>query len=109
MDASATLDIPLTPELRRLVAAAIASRRFASAGEAVRAGLHLLVDAGVPGNGDARLAAGLRDGEVRWLQLSSAPRTLSDGSTVWDGIVLDITERVRAETQVRDSEQRLEI
>ena len=192
MDASATLDIPLTPELRRLVAAAIASGRFASAGEAVRAGLHLLVDAGAPGNGDARLAAALReseerlrtladhlpngmvyqvaaepdgtrrflfisaeverlfsvtveeamqdasrlyrliledhrprlagaeatalascslfnmevparrpDGEVRWVQLSSAPRTLSDGSIVWDVVVLDITERVRSEERQR--------
>ena len=37
------------------------------------------------------------DGEVRSMQLCSAPHRLPDGRTVWDGIETDITERVEAE------------
>jgi len=46
------------------------------------------------------------DGQLRWIQISSAPRTLPDGSTVWDGVVFDITNRKRAEDALRESEAR---
>jgi PAS domain S-box-containing protein len=36
-------------------------------------------------------------GELRWFLRSSAPRRLGDGSVVWDGVELDITDRKRAE------------
>jgi len=36
-------------------------------------------------------------GEPRWVRLSSAPVQLPDGSVQWDGIALDVTDRVRAE------------
>ena len=39
------------------------------------------------------------DGEVRWMLLHSRPRRLLDGSTVWDGVQIDVTERKRAETE----------
>ncbi len=39
------------------------------------------------------------DGEVRWVVARSVPRRLSDGATVWDGVVLDITDRKRAQLQ----------
>lgn len=32
------------------------------------------------------------DGEIRWMQLCSAPRHLPDGRILWDGIQSDITE-----------------
>jgi PAS domain S-box-containing protein len=32
------------------------------------------------------------DGEVRWFRCASAPRKLSDGSIVWDGVQVDIHE-----------------
>jgi len=32
------------------------------------------------------------DGEIRWFRCASAPRKLSDGSVVWDGVQVDIHE-----------------
>ncbi len=43
-------------------------------------------------------------GELRWSLLRSTPSRCPDGSTVWDGIELDITERKRAEEALRESE-----
>ncbi|HKQ93243.1 MAG TPA: PAS domain-containing protein [Blastocatellia bacterium] len=48
-------------------------------------------------------------GELRWSQLSSSPRRLSDGSIVWDGVEIDITERRRAEEALRESKERLNL
>jgi len=41
------------------------------------------------------------DGEVRWMQFSSAPRRLPDGCFIWDGIETDITEQKQAETRIQ--------
>ena len=46
------------------------------------------------------------DDEMRWFRLLSAPRILPDGSTVWDGIQLDIHDRKLADQQLRASEAR---
>jgi len=46
------------------------------------------------------------DGQLRWMQLCSAPRRLEDGRTIWDGVELDITERKQAEEAVRKNEAR---
>ena len=45
-------------------------------------------------------------GEIRWSLLRSTPTRCADGSTLWDGIELDITERKRVEEQVHQSEER---
>ena len=45
-------------------------------------------------------------GEVKWVQCRSMPRRLADGSTAWDGIVVDITERKRAEAAMKTTVQR---
>ena len=50
-----------------------------------------------PFQGEARL---LIDGQVRWISAESNPRTLPDGSTFWEGVIIDITSRKRAETQI---------
>ncbi|MBF0556827.1 MAG: PAS domain S-box protein, partial [Nitrospirae bacterium] len=50
------------------------------------------------------------DGQVRWMQLSSCPRLLSDGRILWDGIEIDITERKRIEKElVRSKDELLNI
>ena len=46
-------------------------------------------------------------GEVRWSLLRSTPTRNPDGSTTWDGIELDITERQRAEEALRENRAQL--
>lgn len=41
-----------------------------------------------------------RHGEERWLREWSRPRRALDGSTVWDGVALDVTDRKRAEEEL---------
>jgi diguanylate cyclase (GGDEF)-like protein/PAS domain S-box-containing protein len=41
-----------------------------------------------------------RQGEERWLREWSRPRRNNDGSTVWDGVALDVTDRKRAEEEL---------
>lgn len=57
-----------------------------------------------PFKGECRV---VQDGEIRWITAESVPRDLPDGSTVWEGVLTDVTERVLAQQQLRDSEQRL--
>jgi PAS domain S-box-containing protein len=45
-------------------------------------------------------------GEVRWHRLISSHRALPDGTLLWDGIELDITERKRVEEALRESEMK---
>ena len=46
-------------------------------------------------------------GEMRWSLMRSTPSRCPDGSTVWDGIEIDITDRKRAEEAIRIREQTL--
>ena len=48
------------------------------------------------------------DGEVRWCRIISAPRPQSDGSLVWDGIQIDITDQKKAEELLRELNETLE-
>src|SRR5439155_17494638 len=50
---------------------------------------------------DIRLRA--PDGQ-RWLHLRGTPSRLPDGSTLWDAVALDITDRKRAEDTLRARE-----
>ncbi len=40
-------------------------------------------------------------GEVRWLQGAARPEKRGDGDTMWDGLLLDITTRKRAEQEIQ--------
>jgi len=46
-------------------------------------------------------------GQRKWLQGMGQPRRQLDGSTLWDSLILDITERKRADESLRQSELRL--
>jgi PAS domain S-box-containing protein len=48
------------------------------------------------------------DGKVRWSRIISAPRPQADGSTIWDGIQIDITEHKEAEAELRELNDNLE-
>jgi PAS domain S-box-containing protein len=46
------------------------------------------------------------NGEVRWYDCMSRPELQLNGDIIWDGIVLEITGRKRAEESLRESEDR---
>ena len=48
------------------------------------------------------------DGETRWMRLHSRPHRIAGGRTVWDGVQTDVTDRKRAEDEVRRSRDELE-
>lgn len=58
----------------------------------------------IPFRGETRIIV---NGEVRWITAESTPRDLPDGSTVWEGVLIDITARKQAEQRLADSEARL--
>ena len=41
-------------------------------------------------------------GEIHWLQGAARPERRADGGTLWDGLLLDITTRKRAEQEIQD-------
>ncbi len=41
------------------------------------------------------------DGSIRWIEARSTPAKEADGSILWTGILLDITQRMEAEEKVR--------
>jgi PAS domain S-box-containing protein len=45
----------------------------------------------------------MKDGEVLWGEARSTPSRLADGSMVWDGVLIDITERKLAEETMRQT------
>jgi PAS domain-containing protein len=49
------------------------------------------------------------DGNVCWGRIVSAPRQIPDGSLVWDGLLVDITERRRAVDALQEEAHSLEV
>lgn len=43
----------------------------------------------------------MRDGTVKWLHCRAMPRRLPDGSTIWEGVFLDISARKRIQEETR--------
>lgn len=56
---------------------------------------------------DIEVPMRLPDGEVRWRRIASAPRMLEDGSTLWDGIQIDITKAKRVEFELEEQRRRM--
>ncbi|HEX8414105.1 MAG TPA: PAS domain-containing protein, partial [Sphingomicrobium sp.] len=48
------------------------------------------------------------DGKLLWCRFISAPRTQSDGTLIWDGILIDATARIEAENALRQINANLE-
>jgi PAS domain S-box-containing protein len=48
------------------------------------------------------------DGEVRWSRMISAPREQPDGSLIWDGLQIDVTDRVMAQLELEELNKTLE-
>jgi PAS domain S-box-containing protein len=49
-----------------------------------------------------------KNGSIRWVQVRARPRRLFDGSVIWDGLILDITDRKRAETEMAEAAKKIE-
>jgi PAS domain S-box-containing protein len=49
------------------------------------------------------------DGEVRWRRIAAMPRPQPDGSTVWDGLQIDVTDRRRMAAELEEQRSRLEM
>jgi PAS domain S-box-containing protein len=48
------------------------------------------------------------DGAIRWCRIISAPRPQDDGSIIWDGIQIDITDQKQLEVSLRELNDTLE-
>jgi len=46
------------------------------------------------------------DGEIRWIKAGSIPKPEEDGGVLWNGVIIDITDRKAAEERLRESEAR---
>ncbi len=49
------------------------------------------------------------DGRTAWLQAASRPTRLEDGSTLWDGIAVDVTATKEALRQLEETQRRLDV
>jgi PAS domain S-box-containing protein len=58
---------------------------------------------------DIEIAMRRADGEVRWRRIASCPRFLPDGSSLWDGLLTDVTDRRRTAEELEDQRRRLEV
>ena len=48
----------------------------------------------------------LPSGETKWVEGASRPKAGADGRVVWDGMLMDVSKRRRAEQSLEESEQR---
>jgi PAS domain S-box-containing protein len=55
---------------------------------------------------DCEFRTRTRAGDERWVHCRSAPQRLADGTVVWDGLLMDVTDRKRAGAALREGEER---
>lgn len=58
----------------------------------------------IPFYGETRVVV---NGEVRWITAESVPRDLPDGSTVWEGVLADITDRKHYELALKEANDQI--
>ena len=58
---------------------------------------------------DIEIAMRRADGEVRWHRIASIPRPQPDGSVLWDGLQIDVTDRRRMAAMLAEQRWRLEM
>jgi PAS domain S-box-containing protein len=51
----------------------------------------------------------LPDQSVKWMLGTAMPEKISDGSIVWSGYIVDITDRIHREEELSESEERLQL
>ena len=73
--------------------------------ERIRAAGDESIRTGEPMEVEYRLRA--PNGAYRWLNLRALPSRLADGSTQWDAVALDVTDKKRAEEMLRAHETQL--
>jgi len=49
------------------------------------------------------------DGKTKWLQGDSRPEKQPDGSILWDGLVIDISDRFQAEAELRQAKEAADV
>ena len=49
------------------------------------------------------------EGEIKWVQAVSKPEQQADGSIVWDGLMIDVSDRKKTEQKLRQSQQLLKL
>ncbi len=50
-----------------------------------------------------------RNGETKWIHIRATDSLLDDGTRVWDGFMIDVTNRKKAERELEDSNKRQSI
>lgn len=58
-----------------------------------------------PFNAETRVIV---QGQLRWLKAESVPRELVTGETVWEGVLIDVTDRKLAEQAMREAQDHAE-
>jgi PAS domain S-box-containing protein len=58
---------------------------------------------------DLEVAMRRADGEIRWHRITSMPQVKADGTTVWEGLQIDVTERRRLDAELAEQRRRLEL
>lgn len=59
-------------------------------------------------NWHAHFRSQLPSGKIKWLEGLGTPRRLPDGSTIWDSIILDITDLKEREIEIKQANDRFE-